>query len=213
MYPFPSIPPFFFFSLFQLKWSNWLLQHPSGSYLATDTTPTDPAKFPKTKLRRAARAASCPANKQPPPPTEPYRVLRARKRPAARTTLAPPMNKRLYTKQPPIKTSLVTKEHYWVFDFNVTVRGRDHTALYTMRCPSSRCDNPVFSKHPLRSARAEQHFKRCGVRFRDTADLVRRYARLGKLSDTTPRPWLPPSTHFAFHFTSGQVTERCERGG
>ncbi|KAK8102336.1 hypothetical protein PG984_015482 [Apiospora sp. TS-2023a] len=158
--------------------------NPSGSFPAPDTTATDPARSHKAKPRQAARAASRPANERP-PIEPPSRVLRTKKRLAA----TPPINKRLYTKQPPIKTALVTKEHYWVFDFTVTVRGRDHTALYTLRCPSSSCDNPVFSKNPLRSARAEQHFKRCGIRFRDTADLIRRYARLGMLSVTFSGPW------------------------
>ncbi|KAK7972625.1 hypothetical protein PG996_006833 [Apiospora saccharicola] len=165
---------------------------PVPKYLASPEPPvaTDeayPARSHKAKPRHAARAASRPTNERPPPtPIEPpFRVLRTKKRPAA----TPLINKRLYTRQPPIKTALVTKEHYWVFDFTVTVRGRDHTALYTLRCPSNSCDNPVFSKHPLRSARAEQHFKRCGIRFRDTADLVRRYARLGMLSVIFSGPW------------------------
>ncbi|KAK7917688.1 hypothetical protein PG985_011296 [Apiospora marii] len=155
---------------------------PVPKYLASPEPPTatnEASKSPEAKPPRAARAASRPTHerKPPPPPPPPTRVLRAKKRPAAMTPAVLPINKRLYTKQPPIKTALVTKEHYWVFDFTVTVRGRDYTALYTLRCPSSRCDNPVFSKHPLRSARAEQHFKRCGVRFRDTADLVRRHSQ------------------------------------
>ena len=115
---------------------------------------------------------------------KPSRVLRV-KRPAAVADLAAapaPPSKRLTTPQRHqqhqhqhqiIKTDVVTKEHYWVFDFG------ERTALYTLRCPSSTCSNPVFSKHPLREERAERHFKSCGVTFRDTADLVRRYARLG----------------------------------
>ncbi|KAK7946370.1 uncharacterized protein PG986_010691 [Apiospora aurea] len=94
-----------------------------------------------------------------------------------------------------IKTDHVTKEHYWVFDLPAaaaSASGRDRTALYTLRCPSSTCDNPVFSKHPLRQRRAERHFKSCGVKFRSTADLVRRYARLvvsGRKGREVKRTW------------------------
>lgn len=48
---------FYFFGSNYL--TNWLLQRPSGSCLATDTTSTDPSNLsPKAQPRRAARAAS-----------------------------------------------------------------------------------------------------------------------------------------------------------
>ncbi|KAI0008955.1 hypothetical protein F4779DRAFT_618077 [Xylariaceae sp. FL0662B] len=78
----------------------------------------------------------------------------------------------------PIKTTQVTKGNYWIFDYIIHSDNRPHSALFTMRCPSSSCDNPVFTKHPLRRQRAAKHLKRCRVPFKDTKDMVRRYARL-----------------------------------
>ncbi|KAK8098967.1 uncharacterized protein PG998_012208 [Apiospora kogelbergensis] len=73
-----------------------------------------------------------------------------------------------------MKTDVVTKDHYWVFDYT------DHTALYTLRCPSVTCNNPVFSKHPLRQERAERHFENCGVEFKNTDDLWYPAAKVGR---------------------------------
>ncbi|KAK8074011.1 hypothetical protein PG994_004910 [Apiospora phragmitis] len=153
-------------------------EDPEGS------TSVELPKSPRSSQRRTARAASSGPHPQPRTPSP--RRLRRKQPPAppstsvvaAKNATAPPPATTRLTVLPPIqtiKTDHVTKEHYWVFDF---AAGRDRTALYILRCPSSTCDNPIFSKHPLRQGRAERHFESCGVKFRNTADLVRRYAHV-----------------------------------
>ncbi|KAK8877602.1 hypothetical protein PGQ11_002548 [Apiospora arundinis] len=165
---------------------------------ASSSNPTEPPN--PRQQSRAARTAKHTAAIDEPHQPQPSRVLRG-KRPAAEADLAaapavaaPPPSKRLHKLPQPqrqqyetIKTDLVTKEHYWVFDF-----GYDPASLYTLRCPSSTCNNPVFSKHPLLEERAARHFKSCGVNFRNTTDLVRRYARLvvsGRKGREVKRAW------------------------
>jgi hypothetical protein len=104
------------------------------------------------------------------PPMTNSRALR----PLPSPTPAAPSKAAFTTKQPPIKTSMVSRSKCWIFEYG---SGPD-CALYVMRCPSKSCGHPVFSKHPLRGDRATSHFAACGQPFKNERDIVRRYANL-----------------------------------
>ncbi|KAK8070702.1 hypothetical protein PG997_010905 [Apiospora hydei] len=138
------------------------LKSDDASGLSVDHPRPNRCHYPRHRgERRTARAVSSASQQRPlpslpppppPPPPPSTRQLRERRKPpepsspaiaiAAAAPSAPSLT---------IKTDHVTKEHYWVFDLPAaaaSARGRDRTALYTLRCPAGTCDNPVFSKHP-----------------------------------------------------------------
>ncbi|KAK3311918.1 hypothetical protein B0H66DRAFT_102468 [Apodospora peruviana] len=86
----------------------------------------------------------------------------------------------LETTQPAIKKNVVRKSSFWVFEHGP--RLPDQPRLYTLRCPSVSCQQPVFSRHPFRLGtrnrlRAVEHFAACGIPFRNIDDIVHRYAQ------------------------------------
>lgn len=90
-----------------------------------------------------------------------------------------------FIQQAPIRASMVKRENLWVFEYRTHLKNRYHTAFYTMRCPAS-CDEPVFSKNPLRQNRAAKHLRFCGKPFRNQKDMVRRYSQLGEQDNHPP---------------------------
>ncbi|TQN66390.1 hypothetical protein CSHISOI_09041, partial [Colletotrichum shisoi] len=77
----------------------------------------------------------------------------------------------------PIWTSSATKtlndKPSLVFSYNLGVEDR-HYVLY---CPTETCDF-LFRTHPFHDNLAINHFRECGVEFKDEADIMRRYGRL-----------------------------------
>lgn len=92
--------------------------------------------------------------------------------------------KRSPTLQPPIERSKIA--NYWVFDYTF----KQQQYLFIMRCPSPNCQNAIFTHHPLKRNRAADHFRACGMHFRNERDMVQRYARQGPCS-RGPLPSLP----------------------
>ncbi|KAK6225705.1 hypothetical protein QIS74_01752 [Colletotrichum tabaci] len=60
-----------------------------------------------------------------------------------------------------------------VFSYNLGVEDR----YYILYCPTETCDF-LFRTHPFHDNLAFNHFKECGVDFKDEADILRRYGRL-----------------------------------
>ncbi|KAI1084553.1 hypothetical protein F5B20DRAFT_210765 [Whalleya microplaca] len=134
----------------------------------------------ETTAQSSAEDTTRPPKKSSSKPARPPSRRASRSRPSPAETSLPAPARALVTflKLDPIKMTRVYKGNYWVFDYTIRLRNKAHNALYVMRCPSKSCDKPVFSKHPLRKQRAEKHLKRCGLPFKDTRDMVRRYAQL-----------------------------------
>lgn len=149
---------------------------PSPAMSAPVTGPGPSPSDPSTMSTSATRATEAQDN---PEPSTTLRERRARISSAstnvftsetvATRRLGRPKHKRR------IKPREVKSGNYWVFEHGDP---SDPPKMYILRCPKVSCQNPVFSRHPLKANRAVSHFKACGVRFKSLSDLVGRYADL-----------------------------------
>lgn len=75
------------------------------------------------------------------------------------------------------KITKMGKKRPWLFSYK-TAEG---TGIYAfVKCPRGNCKHH-FSRHPLRGDRAKDHILDCNQQIRDERDMVRQYARQGRL--------------------------------
>ncbi|CCF41231.1 hypothetical protein CH063_00389 [Colletotrichum higginsianum] len=75
-------------------------------------------------------------------------------------------------------TKMLNDRPSLVFSYNLGVEDR----YYILYCPTETCDF-LFRTHPFHDNLAFNHFRECGVDFKDEADIVRRYGRLLTTAD------------------------------
>ncbi|TIC97141.1 hypothetical protein CH35J_007308 [Colletotrichum higginsianum] len=162
----------------------WLRKMHSANRLSLETEPSRRSNRTVSSSSKTSVSArrQLPRRRSPATPSQ-----RVQKSPSTRrkppTTSSKPRRRstkddNLQDDEPnPIWTASATKmlndRPSLVFSYNLGVEDR----YYILYCPTETCDF-LFRTHPFHDNLAFNHFRECGVDFKDEADIVRRYGRL-----------------------------------
>ncbi|WQF82085.1 hypothetical protein CDEST_07099 [Colletotrichum destructivum] len=192
----------------------WLRKMHSANRLSSET---EPSRRPNRTASSSSKTTLS-ARRQPPRKRSPAAPSqRVQKSPSTRrkppTTPSKPRRRSTkddnlqYGEPSPIWTSSATKilndKPSLVFSYNLGVEDR----YYILHCPTETCDF-LFRTHPFHENLAFNHFRECGVDFKDEADIVRRYGRLCKYLLTA---FVSDSTFLLVIHHGHAVATACEK--